>query len=179
MCDRPFFDWARMRASAELMKQCRCRWLSATIVLLCSAGWFFFPHRIHSRLLVCCYWLTFCPSECSICMENNDWWTLGVVSMVCSQSLVPFSAYLGNLTWPALRMGSELFLGVVLVRLATAFENWPRLIKLHESSSLWVETWYLILADGCRVGSGGSQQLRRTILWELHFKSEADSLAWR
>lgn len=60
----------------------------------------------------------------------------GVVSIVCSQSLVPFSACLGNLTWPALRMGSGLFLGVVLVAPAAAFENWPRLLKLHESSRL-------------------------------------------
>lgn len=60
--------------------------------------------------------------------------------MVCSQSLV--LSYLGNLTWPALRMGSELFLGVVMVRLAVAFENWPRLIKLHDSSRLCVETQY-------------------------------------
>lgn len=55
--------------------------------------------------------------------------------MVCSQSLVPFNACLGNLTWPALRMGSELFLGVVLVVLAAVLKNWPRLLKLHESSS--------------------------------------------
>lgn len=55
--------------------------------------------------------------------------------MVRSQSLVPFSACLGNLTWPVLRMGSELFLGVVLVVLAAALKNWPWLLKLHESSS--------------------------------------------
>lgn len=42
---------------------------------------------------------------------------------MCSQSLVPFSACLGNLTWPALREGSELFLGVVLVTLAAVFGN--------------------------------------------------------
>lgn len=79
------------------MKPCRCRWLFATIVLLCPAGWFLFPqHRMHSRLLSCCYWLTFCPSECAFCQKNNDWWTLGKGSMVCSQSLVPFSTYLGD-----------------------------------------------------------------------------------
>ena len=50
--------------------------------------------------------------------------------------LFPFSACLGNLAWPALGMGSELFLGVVLVKLTAAFKNWPRLLKLHESSSL-------------------------------------------
>ena len=111
-------------------------------------------------------------------MENNDWWTLGVVSMVCSRSLVPFSACLGNLTWPALRKGSELFLGVVLVTLAAALENWPRPLKLHESSSLWAQTWNLISADDCTVGSGGSQQLRGAALWEQHFKTRADSLAW-
>lgn len=153
------------------MKQCRCRWLSVTIVSSVRLAGSFFLRRIHSRLLVCCYWLTFCPSECSICMENNDWWTLGVVSMVCSQSLV--LSYLGNLTWPALRMGSELFLGVVMVRLAAAFENWPRLIKLHDSSSLWVETQSLLLAEGCTVGSGGSQQLRRALLWGLRFKTRS------
>lgn len=95
----------------------------------------------------------------------------GVVSMVCSQSLV--LSYLGNLTWPALRMGSELFLGVVMVRLAAVLENWPRLIKLHDSSSLRVETQYLLLAEGCTVGSGGSEQLRRALLWGLHFKTQS------
>lgn len=92
------------------------------------------------------------------------WW-----AWLCSQSLVPFSACLGNLTWPALRMGSELFRGVVLVTLAAEFEIWPRLLKLHESSSLWVQTWNLISADDCTVRSAGSQQLReantvRTVL---------------
>lgn len=55
------------------------------------------------------------------------------VNMVRCQSLVLFSANLGNLRWPALRMGSELFLGVVLVMLAAAFENWPLPLTLHES----------------------------------------------
>lgn len=104
------------------------------------------------------YWVTFCPFQCSICMENNDWWTLGVVSLLCSQSAVPFSACLGNLTWPALRMGSELFLGDVLVTLAVEFESWPWL-QVTESSRLWAETGSLIYADDCMVGSGGSQQL--------------------
>lgn len=43
-----------IRVSAELMKPCRCRWLSAARASLCSAGWFPPLLRIHSRLLVCC-----------------------------------------------------------------------------------------------------------------------------
>lgn len=55
----------------------------------------------------------------------------GLKSVVCSQSLVPFSACLGNLTWPVLRVGSELFLGVVLVTLAAAsLEGWPLAAKV-------------------------------------------------
>lgn len=34
------FDWAPKRAPGELMKLCRCRWLFATLLLLCPAGWF-------------------------------------------------------------------------------------------------------------------------------------------
>lgn len=46
--------------------------------------------------------------------------------MVCEvscQSLVPFCACVGasGLTWPALRMGSALFLGVVFIKEVAAF----------------------------------------------------------
>lgn len=159
-CDRPFFDWAPIRAPAELMKPCRCRWL------FCDHGsplfgWLvLFPLTGHtpdsSRAAI--DWLFVhlnAPFVCRI-MIDGLW---GKASMLCSQSLVPFSTYLGNPTWPALRMGSELFLGLCSVRLATASEIWPRLIKLHESSSLSSRNLRLILAHGRKAGLRGSQQL--------------------
>lgn len=97
----------------------------------------------------------------------------GKASMLCSQSLVPFSTYLGNPTWPALRMGSGLFLGLCSVRLATAFEIWPRLIKLHESSSLSSRNLRLILAHGCKAGLRGSQQLQAAVQKQSRFFSLA------
>ena len=52
--DRPLVDWARVRASADLMKRCRCRWLSVAMVPLLRLAASFSPHRIHSRLLMRC-----------------------------------------------------------------------------------------------------------------------------
>lgn len=51
------------------------QWLSATIVFLCSAGWFFSLTGYTPDSSCAANWLTFCPSECSICLGNNDWWT--------------------------------------------------------------------------------------------------------
>lgn len=108
-------------------------------------------------------------------MDFGGWWAW------CVPNLLFCSACLGNLTWPVLRMGSELFLGVVLVTLPAAFESWPGLLKLHESSSLWAQTWNLISADDCTVARLGleEEQLGGATLWEQHFKTRADSLAWR
>lgn len=86
------------------------------------------------------------------------------------QSLVPFSAFLRNLTWPVLRMGSELFLEVVLVTLVmvcvcVVFENWPQLLKLHESSKM-------------EFNLGGPRFLKNA-LREKHLKTQSRFLRWR
>lgn len=99
---QPILSAPWMRVSAELMKPCRCRWLSAARVSLCSAGWSPPPLPPLSSGYTpdsscAAHWLTYCPSECSICTENNDWWTLRLVCEVSCQSLVPFGGCVGHL----------------------------------------------------------------------------------
>lgn len=111
------FRRLNISVSAELMKPCRWRWSFVAMVSLCSAGWFFFLHRIHSRLLMRCPLTDFCPSECAICMGNNDWWTWGSGGWaLCVPNLLfPLAPARGIWLGRCSEMESELFLGVVLV----------------------------------------------------------------
>lgn len=82
----------------------------------------------------------------------------GLFPISCSLSSAHFW---GILTWPALRAGSELFLGFLfLVTLAAVSEESataPTVTRELEQSSF--KTWNLSRADDCKVGVGGSQQL--------------------
>lgn len=113
------------------------------------------------------HWLTYCLSECSICTVNNDWWTFRVVCEVSCQSLVPFCARVGGIwTWPALWMGSVLFLGLVFIKMVTAF--WELAPSI---------TWELragILPGRFTDGSRGSDTLRSALQKSRFFSLALD-----